>query len=293
MSPFIHNFHTCPRACRRPITLAQHYPRPRHPSRPRHPPRSCGVQPRHAPTPLTGPPARAGGGGRWLPSRPDLDACVHYVRRPVQYCRQHVRWSACSAECVADAHVRHALRAMSLRSGAPRWLARRAPTTPPGMVASTRVDARIPAYPNEKETVMSENWHFETRQIHVGHTPDADTRSRAVPIYQTASYVFNDTEHAAKRFSLAELGPIYTRLTNPTNGVAEDRIASLEGGVGGLVVASGQAAELVAILNVAEAGDHLEIGRASCRERGAVSVGGGAVKRQGRTRMGRSKTARR
>jgi len=125
------------------------------------------------------------------------------------------------------------------------------------MVASTRVDARIPAYPNEKETVMSENWHFETRQIHVGHTPDADTGSRAVPIYQTTSYVFNDTEHAAKRFSLAELGPIYTRLTNPTNGVAEDRIASLEGGVGGLVVASGQAAELVAILNVAEAGDHL------------------------------------
>src|SRR5690625_7180186 len=90
------------------------------------------------------------------------------------------------------------------------------------MVASTHVDARIPAYPNEKETVMSENWHFETRQIHVGHTPDADTGSRAVPIYQTTSYVFNDTEHAAKRFSLAELGPIYTRLTNPTNGVAEE-----------------------------------------------------------------------
>src|SRR5690625_6864876 len=100
------------------------------------------------------------------------------------------------------------------------------------MVASTHVDARIPAYPNEKETVMSENWHFETRQIHVGHTPDTDTGSRAVPIYQTTSYVFNDTEHAGKRFSLAELGPIYTRLTNPTNGVAEDRIASLEGGVG-------------------------------------------------------------
>src|SRR5699024_10994649 len=125
------------------------------------------------------------------------------------------------------------------------------------MVASTHVDARIPAYPNEKETVMSENGHFETRQIHVGHTPDTDTGSRAVPIYQTTSYVFNDTEHAGKRFSLAELGPIYTRLTNPTNGVAEDRIASLEGGGGGLVVASRQAAELVAILNIAEAGDHL------------------------------------
>src|SRR5699024_11851190 len=99
---------------------------------------------------------------------------------------------------------------------------------------------------------MSENWHFDTRHNHVCHTPDADTGSRAVPIYQTTSYVFNDTEHAAKRFSLAELGPIYTRLTNPTNGVAEDRIASLEGGVGGLVVASGQAAELTDVLNVAE-----------------------------------------
>ncbi len=104
---------------------------------------------------------------------------------------------------------------------------------------------------------MSENWHFETRQIHAGHAPDADTGSRAVPIYQTTSYVFKNTEEAGKRFALAELGPIYTRLNNPTTGVAEDRIASLEGGVGALVVASGQAAEFVAILNVAEAGDHI------------------------------------
>jgi len=104
---------------------------------------------------------------------------------------------------------------------------------------------------------MSENWHFETRQIHAGHTPDADTGSRAVPIYQTTSYVFKDTDEAANRFALSELGPIYTRLTNPTTQVAEDRIASLEGGVGGLIVASGQSAEVVAILNVAEAGDHI------------------------------------
>ncbi|HIZ35899.1 MAG TPA: bifunctional o-acetylhomoserine/o-acetylserine sulfhydrylase [Candidatus Ruania gallistercoris] len=104
---------------------------------------------------------------------------------------------------------------------------------------------------------MSENWHFDTRQIHAGQAPDADTGSRAVPIHQTTSYVFKDTDEAGKRFALAELGPIYTRLNNPTNGVVEDRLASLEGGVGALVVASGQAAETLAILNVAEAGDHV------------------------------------
>lgn len=104
---------------------------------------------------------------------------------------------------------------------------------------------------------MSENWHFDTRQIHVGHAPDADTGSRAVPIHQTTSFVFKNTDEAGKRFALAELGPIYTRLNNPTNGVVEDRLASLEGGVGALVVASGQAAETIAILNVAEAGDHV------------------------------------
>ncbi|SEE91906.1 bifunctional o-acetylhomoserine/o-acetylserine sulfhydrylase [Ruania alba] len=104
---------------------------------------------------------------------------------------------------------------------------------------------------------MSENWHFETRQIHAGQTPDSDNGARAVPIYQSTSFVFSDTDQAANRFALAELGPIYTRLNNPTTAVVEDRLASLEGGVGALLVASGQAAETLAILNVAEAGDHV------------------------------------
>ena len=104
---------------------------------------------------------------------------------------------------------------------------------------------------------MSTGWSFETRQIHAGQTPDAATGARALPIYQTTSYVFKDTDHAAALFGLQEFGNIYTRLMNPTNDVVEQRIASLEGGVGALLVASGQAAESLAILNVAEAGDHI------------------------------------
>lgn len=104
---------------------------------------------------------------------------------------------------------------------------------------------------------MSTGWSFETRQIHAGQSPDPTTGARALPIYQTTSYVFKDTDHAAALFGLQEFGNIYTRLMNPTNDVVEQRIASLEGGVGALLVASGQAAETVAILNVAEAGDHI------------------------------------
>lgn len=104
---------------------------------------------------------------------------------------------------------------------------------------------------------MSENWNFETRQIHAGQAPDTDTGARALPIYQTTSFVFENTDQAAKRFALSELGPIYTRINNPTQAAVEDRLASLEGGVGALLVASGQAAETLAILNIAEAGDHL------------------------------------
>ncbi len=104
---------------------------------------------------------------------------------------------------------------------------------------------------------MSDGWSFETRQIHAGQTPDAETGARALPIYQTTSYVFRDTDHAANLFALKELGNIYTRIMNPTQAVVEDRIASLEGGVGALLVASGQAAETIAILNVAEVGDHI------------------------------------
>lgn len=105
--------------------------------------------------------------------------------------------------------------------------------------------------------MSNESWSFETRQIHAGQTPDTDTGARSLPIYQTTSYVFADAEQAANRFALKELGPIYTRLTNPTQEVVENRIASLEGGVGALLLSSGQAAETLAILNVAEAGDHV------------------------------------
>lgn len=104
---------------------------------------------------------------------------------------------------------------------------------------------------------MTTNWNFETRQIHAGQTPDAETGARALPIYQTTSYVFKDTDEAANRFALSDLGPIYTRITNPTQQAVEDRLASLEGGVGALLVASGQSAEFLAIINIAEAGDHI------------------------------------
>ncbi len=104
---------------------------------------------------------------------------------------------------------------------------------------------------------MTDGWSFETRQIHAGQTPDPTTGARALPIYQTTSYVFRDAEHAANLFALKELGNIYTRIMNPTTDAVEQRIASLEGGVGALLVASGQAAETLAILNVAEAGDHI------------------------------------
>jgi O-acetylhomoserine (thiol)-lyase len=104
---------------------------------------------------------------------------------------------------------------------------------------------------------MSSNWSFETRQIHAGQTPDPTTGARALPIYQTTSFVFPDAGVAADRFALKDLGPIYTRIGNPTQTVVEDRIASLEGGVGALLVSSGQAAETLAILNIAEAGDHI------------------------------------
>src|SRR6202453_2356594 len=98
---------------------------------------------------------------------------------------------------------------------------------------------------------------FETRQIHAGTHPAPATNARAIPIYQTTSYVFRDTEHAANLFGLAELGNIYTRIMNPTQAAFEDRVASLEGGVAALAVASGQAAETIALLNLAENGGHI------------------------------------
>lgn len=98
---------------------------------------------------------------------------------------------------------------------------------------------------------------FETKALHAGQTPDPATNSRAVPIYQTTSYVFENTDHAARLFGLQEFGNIYSRIMNPTQDVLEKRITALEGGVGCLAFASGQAAESMAILNLASAGDEI------------------------------------
>ncbi len=105
---------------------------------------------------------------------------------------------------------------------------------------------------------MTENYNgFSTRAIHAGHAPDQDTKSRAVPLYQTTSYTFDDTAHAADLFGLRQFGNIYTRIMNPTTDVLEQRVAALEGGVAALAVASGQAAETLAILTLAQAGDEI------------------------------------
>jgi O-acetylhomoserine (thiol)-lyase len=104
---------------------------------------------------------------------------------------------------------------------------------------------------------MTDNWKFETQQIHAGASADPTTNSRATPIYRTTAYVFNSAEHAANLFALAEFGNIYTRIMNPTQDVAEKRIAALEGGTAALLLASGQAATTNAILNIAHAGDHI------------------------------------
>lgn len=100
-------------------------------------------------------------------------------------------------------------------------------------------------------------WSFETRQVHAGAVPDPTTGARATPIYQTTSFVFRDTRHAADLFALAEPGNIYTRIHNPTQDVFEQRVAALEGGVAAVALSSGQAAETLAILTLASAGDHI------------------------------------
>ena len=106
---------------------------------------------------------------------------------------------------------------------------------------------------------MSEkNYHFETLQVHVGQEqPDPATDARAVPIYQTTSYVFRNSQHAADRFGLRDAGNIYGRLTNSTQGVFEERVAALESGVAGLAVASGAAAVTYALQNIVQNGDHI------------------------------------
>ncbi|WP_369829221.1 bifunctional o-acetylhomoserine/o-acetylserine sulfhydrylase [Mycobacterium sp. 1245801.1] len=121
--------------------------------------------------------------------------------------------------------------------------------------------------PAESDPVTSDNadhdtdptahWSFETKQVHAGQQPDPATNARALPIYQTTSYTFDDTTHAAALFGLEVPGNIYTRIGNPTTDVVEQRIAALEGGVAALFLSSGQAAETFAILNLASAGDHI------------------------------------
>lgn len=107
---------------------------------------------------------------------------------------------------------------------------------------------------NEQDNIKL---HFDTLAIHGGQTPDPTTNARAVPIYQTTSYVFNDTDHAARLFALQEFGNIYTRIMNPTTDVFEKRIAALESGAAALGMASGQAAETLTILTLAKAGDEI------------------------------------
>jgi O-acetylhomoserine (thiol)-lyase len=107
------------------------------------------------------------------------------------------------------------------------------------------------------ESNYDRRFGFNTRALHAGQRPDPVTGARAVPIYQTTSYVFEDTEHAANLFNLQRFGNIYTRIMNPTTAVLEERIAALEGGVGALAVASGQAAQLIALAGLLEAGDEI------------------------------------
>ncbi|MFD7552104.1 bifunctional o-acetylhomoserine/o-acetylserine sulfhydrylase [Streptomyces sp. NPDC059578] len=122
---------------------------------------------------------------------------------------------------------------------------------------SQPLDSVTAGHTPDDEPAPASGWSFETRQVHAGAEPDPTTGARAVPIYQTSSFVFRDTQHAANLFSLAEPGNIYTRIHNPTQDVFEQRIASLEGGVAAVALASGQAAETLAILTLAGAGDHI------------------------------------
>ena len=119
-------------------------------------------------------------------------------------------------------------------------------------------DGTTPATtPAEPGSTYDRQFGFNTRALHAGQRPDPTTGSRAVPIYQTTSYVFEDTEHAANLFNLQRFGNIYTRIMNPTTAVFEERVASLHGGVGALAVSSGQAAQLIALTSLLQAGDQI------------------------------------
>ena len=108
---------------------------------------------------------------------------------------------------------------------------------------------------------MSEEWSFNTKQIHAGQEPDGSFGSINLPIHQTTAYQFSSTEQAANMFALEEFGNSYTRMTNPTQNVVEERLTILEGGIGSLLVSSGMAATAMALMNVAEAGDHIVCSR--------------------------------
>lgn len=119
------------------------------------------------------------------------------------------------------------------------------------------VDSEANDNNNFKFNIMTAlKYKFETLQVHAGHTPDSDTLSRAVPLYQTSSYVFRDAGHAARLFDLAEEGNIYTRMNNPTTEVFEKRVAALEGGVASLAVSSGHAAQFITLTTLMRAGDN-------------------------------------
>src|SRR5829696_5789392 len=122
---------------------------------------------------------------------------------------------------------------------------------PAGLVFQTESSAPVGA----PRTDSMSQYRFETLQVHAGQQPAPGTNARAVPIYQTTSYTFNDSDHGARLFALQEFGNIYTRIMNPTTDVFEKRIAALEGGAAALALASGQAAETLTILTLAQSGD--------------------------------------
>src|SRR6185369_16855844 len=111
--------------------------------------------------------------------------------------------------------------------------------------------------PERMPSTPDRTFGFATRALHAGQRPDAETGARAVPIYQTTSYVFDDTAHAAALFNLQRFGNIYTRIMNPTTAVFEERMATLERGVGALAVGSGQAAQFIALSSLLESGDEI------------------------------------
>src|ERR1700756_4976242 len=127
----------------------------------------------------------------------------------------------------------------------------------PRSAAHGRSDEPRSAAHGRSDEPRSAAWAFETKQIHVGQVPDTATNARALPIYQTTSYTFDDTAHAAALFGLDVEGNIYTRIGNPTNAVVEQRIAALENGVAALFLSSGQAAGTYALPNIAATGDHV------------------------------------